>query len=125
MMKIYQFVVDNKKSIFGITCYDLLHYFIHKCIFQYFKYLYIYPYILSFCCIYCITVFTVCIIGTISFALLCLQFGRSQLHNLGSTPYTEWMRDRRARRVIAQYPTYDPIILEHFAKFDKFHSHSH
>jgi hypothetical protein len=45
------------------------------------------------------------------------------MHNLGSTPYTEWMRNRRAQRLIQQYPKYDAIIVELFAKGDKFHSH--
>jgi len=59
-------------------------------------------------------------LGTISFALLCLQFARAQLSNLHAQPYTEWMKERRARRLHEQYPQYNKFIVTDFAKGDGF-----
>ena len=59
-------------------------------------------------------------LGTISFALLCLQFGRSQLSNLHAQPYTEWMKQRRASRLRQLFPQYNGYIVADFAKGDGF-----
>ena len=59
-------------------------------------------------------------LGTISFALLCLQFARSQLSNLHAQPYTEWMKQRRASRLRNLYPQYNGFIVADFAKGDGF-----
>jgi len=58
-------------------------------------------------------------LGTISFSLLCLQFARNQMQNLQATPYTEWVKNRRAARLCNQYPKYNPYIVGDFAKNDK------
>jgi hypothetical protein len=63
-------------------------------------------------------------LGTISFVLLCLQYGRAQLGNMQRNPYTEWMRDKRARRLRELYPQYSRFIVEDFAKTDSF-DHQH
>jgi len=36
-------------------------------------------------------------LGQISFFLLCMQYARAQMENLGLKPYTKWYKDRRAR----------------------------
>jgi hypothetical protein len=38
-------------------------------------------------------------IGTVSFVLLCMQYARSQIQNLGIKPYTEAYKNWRARRL--------------------------
>lgn len=63
-------------------------------------------------------------LGTISFVLLCLQFGRAQLSNMQKNPYTEWMRKKRARRLRELYPQYNRFIVEDFAMTDSF-DHKH
>jgi hypothetical protein len=59
-------------------------------------------------------------LGTISFALLCLQFGRNMLSNMQKQPYTEWMKARRAQRLRDMYPKYNRFIIEDFARSDSF-----
>lgn len=63
-------------------------------------------------------------LGTISFVLLCLQFGRAQLSNMQKNPYTEWMRKKRAVRLRGLYPQYNRFIVEDFAMTDSF-DHKH
>lgn len=62
-------------------------------------------------------------LGQISFFLLCLQFTRSQMQNIHLRPYTAWLQDRRARNLTSRYPQFNKIIVEDFAKGDKFHHH--
>lgn len=57
-------------------------------------------------------------LGTISFALLCMQYARAQLQNLGAKPYTKWMLDRRARRICAEFPQYNRFVLHSFSEGD-------
>ena len=45
-------------------------------------------------------------LGQISFFLLAMQFARNQMQNIGAKPYTEWLRSRRARKLIEKYPQY-------------------
>eukprot|EP00599_Poterioochromonas_sp_BG-1_P009383 CAMPEP_0173152664 /NCGR_PEP_ID=MMETSP1105-20130129/12377_1 /TAXON_ID=2985 /ORGANISM="Ochromonas sp., Strain BG-1" /LENGTH=176 /DNA_ID=CAMNT_0014068407 /DNA_START=241 /DNA_END=771 /DNA_ORIENTATION=- len=59
-------------------------------------------------------------LGTISFFLLCMQYARSQLENLGAKPYTSWIKHRRARRLIREFPKYDPAIIASFSEGDSF-----
>lgn len=58
-------------------------------------------------------------LGTISFSLLCLQFARNQMQNLQATPYTEWVKNRRAARLCELYSQYNPYIVGDFARNDK------
>lgn len=57
-------------------------------------------------------------LGTISFILLSLRFGRSQMKNLHVKPYTEWMKARRADRLCKAYPQYNASILKDFSRDD-------
>mmetsp|Transcript_18571 Transcript_18571/g.26053 ORF Transcript_18571/g.26053 Transcript_18571/m.26053 type:complete len:243 (-) Transcript_18571:120-848(-) len=58
-------------------------------------------------------------LGTISFVLLCLQFSRNQLTNLGWQPYTQRVKMMRAKNLCAAYPKYDPEIVSMFAVGEK------
>mmetsp|Transcript_3789 Transcript_3789/g.8346 ORF Transcript_3789/g.8346 Transcript_3789/m.8346 type:complete len:314 (+) Transcript_3789:138-1079(+) len=58
------------------------------------------------------------VLGQVSFFLLCMQFARAQLHNLGIRPYFNWQRERRADRLAAMYPRYDPEFLRMYSKCD-------
>jgi hypothetical protein len=57
-------------------------------------------------------------LGTISFFLLCCQFARSQLENLGIKPYTSAFKHRRADRVIREFPQYNPAVIRSFSEGD-------
>eukprot|EP00981_Chlorochromonas_danica_P000791 scaffold192_cov320-Ochromonas_danica.AAC.2 len=59
-------------------------------------------------------------LGTISFFLLCMQYARSQMENLGAKPFTMWFKHRRAERLIKEFPQYDANILESFSTGDPF-----
>ena len=50
------------------------------------------------------------ILGQISFFLLCMQFARSQLQNLGVRPYFNWQRNMRADYLVSQFPQYDAEV---------------
>jgi len=54
-------------------------------------------------------------LGQISFFLLCLQFARSQLQNIGIRPYTKYIKSRRADMLAARYPQYDAGILKSYS----------
>ena len=55
-------------------------------------------------------------IGQASFALLVLQFARSQMMKLGIKPYGNWMISRRSKRLVAMFPQYNTMFLEWFAE---------
>lgn len=59
-------------------------------------------------------------LGTISFFLLCMQYARAQMENLGAKPFTMWFKHRRADRLIREFPKYDPHIMESFSTGDPF-----
>lgn len=59
------------------------------------------------------------VLGHISFFLLCMQFSRSQLRNLGIRPYFNWQRARRANYLIRSYPQYDAEFLGNFSRSEK------
>merc|ERR1712107_26006 len=50
-------------------------------------------------------------IGVASFAILCMQFARSQMTNLRMSAYTRWMLKHRGERTAQQYPQYTPAIV--------------
>lgn len=58
-------------------------------------------------------------LGQISFFLLCMQFARSQLQNLGIRPYYNWQRERRADYLVSQFPQYDAGFLRTYSRIDK------
>jgi hypothetical protein len=62
-------------------------------------------------------------LGTISFFLLCMQYARAQLENLGAKPYTQWFRQKRANRLSVEFPQYDRHIVASFSEGDPFTPH--
>jgi len=58
------------------------------------------------------------IIGTASFTLLALQFGRQQMLNLGLKPYTQWIISRRSKFLYKAYPQYDETMIHSFVESD-------
>jgi hypothetical protein len=54
-------------------------------------------------------------LGTISFVLLTLQFSRSQIQNLGAKPYTEWIKQWRARRLAQAFPQYEASVVMNYS----------
>lgn len=57
-------------------------------------------------------------LGQISFALLCLQFGRAQMQNMGIRPYTDMVLQRRAESLSAKFPQYDSKIIQAYSISD-------
>ena len=57
-------------------------------------------------------------LGTLSFTLLCMQYGRNQLQNLDAKPYTQMMLERRADRVAAEFPKYSKMAVRDFSITD-------
>ena len=55
-------------------------------------------------------------LGQLSFFLLCLQYARTQLDNIGVRPYNGWLRRKRAKRLQRLYPMYDKKIVEDFSR---------
>lgn len=55
-------------------------------------------------------------LGQVSFFLLCLQFSRAQLANLGIRPYTRHVKQYRTNRLKKKYPQYDSRIIESYSK---------
>ena len=57
-------------------------------------------------------------LGQMSFFILCMQYARAQLQNIGAKPYTAFMLKRRAKRLVADFPDYCPLVLESFSEGD-------
>ena len=55
-------------------------------------------------------------LGTASFTLLCMQYIRGQMVNLGIKPYTSWIKTYRGRRLADQFPRYDRKILRSYSE---------
>ena len=55
-------------------------------------------------------------LGQISFVLLCLQFARAQMENMGMKPFTGAMIGRRAARVAEAFPQYNRRIIYEYSK---------
>lgn len=62
-------------------------------------------------------------LGQMSFFLLCMQYARAQLGNLGAKPYTAAFLKRRAQRLSSTYPQYCATIVESFSEGDPLSSH--
>jgi len=54
-------------------------------------------------------------LGQISFFLLCLQFARSQMTNIGMDPWTTNLRQRTAQKLCDEYPQYDRRIVTDYS----------
>mmetsp|Transcript_1244 Transcript_1244/g.2217 ORF Transcript_1244/g.2217 Transcript_1244/m.2217 type:complete len:245 (-) Transcript_1244:180-914(-) len=50
-------------------------------------------------------------LGTMSFILLCMQYVRGQMINLGVKPYTGWIKVYRGEKLANAFPRYDKQIL--------------
>jgi hypothetical protein len=61
-------------------------------------------------------------LGQISFFLLCMQYARAQLENLGAKPYTAWYKAKRAERLCKEYPKYNQLIVTLFSEGDPLNS---
>jgi len=61
-------------------------------------------------------------LGQISFFLLCMQYARAQLENLGAKPYTAWFLAKRAERLCKEYPKYNQLIVTLFSEGDPLNS---
>jgi hypothetical protein len=59
------------------------------------------------------------VLGQVSFFLLCLQFSRAQLNNLGYHPYTRKMKQMRGIRLAQAFPKYDSRLLIQFSESSK------
>jgi hypothetical protein len=58
------------------------------------------------------------VMGTLSFALLGLQFARANMQNMKIKPYTEFVESWRANRLAKMYPQYEREIVRAFSKTD-------
>lgn len=59
-------------------------------------------------------------LGTMSFLLLCLQFVRGQMVNLGIKPYTSWIKAHRGKQLANAFPKYDAKILTAYSETANF-----
>lgn len=57
-------------------------------------------------------------LGTLSFSLLCLQFSRAQMDNLGIRPYTSALKKRRGKNLAKCFPQYDANVIMDFSETD-------
>ena len=55
-------------------------------------------------------------LGQISFVLLCLQFSRAQLENLGIKPYTQRIKRWRAEHLASVFPQYDSKVVMNYSE---------
>jgi len=58
-------------------------------------------------------------LGTASFTLLCFQFSRAQIKNIGMKPYTERLKEMRLKKLIQAFPRYDGDLLHNFVDTDR------
>jgi hypothetical protein len=61
-------------------------------------------------------------LGQVSFLLLCLQFSRAQIGNLGVKPYTGKVKEWRANRLAEAYPQYDERVIKNFSNSSRIHN---
>lgn len=54
-------------------------------------------------------------LGQISFFILCLQYIRNQMNNLGAKPFTSYLKNRKASALAAQFPKYDDRVLKQYS----------
>ncbi|CAB9513846.1 expressed unknown protein [Seminavis robusta] len=64
-------------------------------------------------------------LGQISFVLLCLQYTRSQIDNLGARPYTQMVMTSRAEKLAKAFPQYDADIVKDFSLAISFYHDKH
>jgi hypothetical protein len=59
-------------------------------------------------------------LGQISFFLLCMAWSRENMKNVNISPYTEWMKAKRAASLADKFPQYNETITKEFAEADMF-----
>jgi hypothetical protein len=59
-------------------------------------------------------------LGQISFFLLCMAWSRENMKNVNISPYTEWMKSKRATALADRFPAYNTTITKEFADADMF-----
>ena len=59
-------------------------------------------------------------LGQISFFILCMQFTRDRMQNIGWQPYTESVKNYRAEKLIRLYPQYNQNIMREYSLGDWF-----
>lgn len=57
--------------------------------------------------------------------LLCLQYTRAQIANIGIRPYTEKIQRMRASKLAAAFPQYDSKIIIEFSESISFYDEKH
>jgi len=64
-------------------------------------------------------------LGQMSFFLLCMQYTRAQISNIGIRPYTETVRITRAHKLAAAFPQYDSRVIISFSETVSFYDDKH
>lgn len=59
-------------------------------------------------------------LGQVSFFLLCMAWSRENMKNVNISPYTEWMKGKRAAALSNRYSAYNASITKEFAEADMF-----
>ena len=54
-------------------------------------------------------------LGQLSFFLLCLQFSRAQMEKIGFKPYTQYLKNRRAKKLSERFSNYRRDIVEDYS----------
>jgi len=54
-------------------------------------------------------------LGQISFFILCLQYARNQMNNLGIKPYTSYVRNKRALNLANRFPQYRSNVVKQYS----------
>ena len=55
-------------------------------------------------------------LGQASFFLLCLQYSRDQMKNIGMKTYTERVKDKRGAKLVEKFPQYNGIVVAEFGR---------
>mgnify|MGYP006202402365 FL=1 len=55
-------------------------------------------------------------LGQASFFLLCLQYSRDQMKNIGMKTYTERVKDKRGARLVEKFPQYNGLVVAEFGR---------
>ena len=56
------------------------------------------------------------LLGQASFFLLCLQYSRDQMKNIGMKTYTERVKDKRGAKLVEKFPQYNGIVVAEFGR---------
>ena len=54
-------------------------------------------------------------LGQISFFILCVQFAKDRMHNIGVKPYIDFLLSTRANRLSSSYQQYNKKVVQDFA----------